>query len=417
MKSLAKIFLISVMSSLCLTSNGKVVDSAPYICYGDPYVYYPNGVLDDDVETPAYRIEKNDKGIYPPQFEEVAILCGESQCVNCIWEMPSDFQIPFFIEFEGKIVPVAGIERVYAGSDIENVAMPDGLSYIGFYTFCDMKNAKSLTIPSNLRKLGTSVFIDNNELDAIYFRGLFPPTCEVLTMSGEEIELEAGDTDPEDVRESSYPFDNTWATLYVPTGTRDLYVNHPCFRKGVIFEYDPQYKKGQLGEGAYPNLSYIKIGDFDVAVTGGNTNFGIPAEVPSGEYILGVDINTTPYRVRAVAPKAYKRHGTLKEITLPEGLHTICQEAFATSGLVTIDLPTTVKLIGTQAFGDLKDLERVIVRRSAEEGGFNYVARDAFADMPEDVELYIDKSLDLINLEKAPWDKFKVVKDISELSE
>ena len=54
---------------------------------------------------------------------------------------------------------------------LQEIALPDTITYVGEYAFYGCRNLKSLYLPSNLKQLGSGVFTACNHLEEIYFRG------------------------------------------------------------------------------------------------------------------------------------------------------------------------------------------------------------------------------------------------------
>ena len=57
-----------------------------------------------------------------------------------------------------------------------------------------------------------------------------------------------------------------------------------------------------------------------------------------------------PETVRSISERAFENAGSLKSITLPEGLESIGENAFARTGLKSVSLPDSVKILGAGAF-------------------------------------------------------------------
>ena len=64
-------------------------------------------------------------------------------------------------------------------------------------------------------------------------------------------------------------------------------------------------------------------------------------------------------KLKSIGKNAFFLCVHLENITLPEGLETICASAFRASGLVSITMPDSLKTIYQGAFYQCKSLERV----------------------------------------------------------
>jgi|GEM_PF-1861339 len=91
-----------------------------------------------------------------------------------------------------------------------------------------------------------------------------------------------------------------------------------------------------------------------VAVSNGTYAYSgdvtVPPSVTNGE---------KPYAVTSVADKAFNSNSELTSIVLPEGLTTIGESAFQSSGLKSITLPSTLSSMGSNAFRECKSLTGV----------------------------------------------------------
>ena len=87
---------------------------------------------------------------------------------------------------------------------LESVTMNDSLEVIGNLAFMNCYNLKEITLPSNIKKIGTNYFYDSDGITTIYSRIKNPASVEV----------------------DNYTFRcGKFMKLYVPKGTRDLYLN------------------------------------------------------------------------------------------------------------------------------------------------------------------------------------------------
>lgn len=99
-------------------------------------------------------------------------------------------------------------------------------------------------------------------------------------------------------------------------------------------------------------------------ITGSNT-----VSVVSGDYAYDGDV-TIPqavglsgktYLVTAIGENAFKSAANLESVTLPEGLIIIGNEAFRSSGVKTVSLPSTLSSLGASAFRECKNLTGIVL--------------------------------------------------------
>ncbi|MDE7463224.1 MAG: leucine-rich repeat domain-containing protein [Muribaculaceae bacterium] len=419
---------IILSNSLWVIGKEHLVSSNAYECWDNElYYYYPNGVLNINVESPAYRIEKNSEGLYPMEYSEVAILCGEGKCVNKAYTFQHDFEIPPFIMYQGKYIPVVGVERAFASAHSEHITMTDRIAYIGGASFSSLKNAKSLNVSAGLNNLAGGSFDSNSVLEDIYFRSFVPPVCHVCLRTPdfndphvpkEYYYLHPGNNHPVNLAEETFPFRGTAATIYVPKGCIPIYSAHPCFQYNELREYEPEYLCFQSNVSEFnQDLEFCSIGNFEVAViSGSGESVVIPELITSDQYEYGTDMSLHPYRVTSIAPAAMKGNKNLVNLILPNSIEFISSQAFEGTSIESIILPDKVKYIDSRAFAKLEHLKEVVITTHLEKEALIYVAEDVFAEIPDDVVLYVDTNKFPIDINVAPWNSFKEVRDINEFS-
>ena len=65
------------------------------------------------------------------------------------------------------------------------------------------------------------------------------------------------------------------------------------------------------------------------------------------------------YSVTTIGYQAFYQNQTITEVTLPEGLTTIANGAFAGTGLTSVEIPDSVTRIGSRAFSDCKSFTNI----------------------------------------------------------
>ena len=73
------------------------------------------------------------------------------------------------------------------------------------------------------------------------------------------------------------------------------------------------------------------------------------------------------YSVTTIGYQAFYQNQTITEVTLPEGLTTIANGAFAGTGLTSVEIPDSVTRIGSRAFSDCKSLTNIKLSANLEE--------------------------------------------------
>lgn len=88
-------------------------------------------------------------------------------------------------------------------------------------------------------------------------------------------------------------------------------------------------------------------------------NFDVP--ILSNEYSNGQGTITFDGELTTIGDRAFFRRSTLKTITFPETLTTIGDRAFFGSGLTSVTIPASVKVISTSVFGYCDNLSSITV--------------------------------------------------------
>ncbi len=104
----------------------------------------------------------------------------------------------------------------------KEIVFNEGLEEIGNYAFQYNQTIESITLPSTIKRLGYGAFSENNNLKNVYCLNPIPPRadaedCEFLSCN-----------DAFDSNYNDYYKENL--TLYVPKGSRDAYLNAPCWQ-------------------------------------------------------------------------------------------------------------------------------------------------------------------------------------------
>ena len=110
---------------------------------------------------------------------------------------------------------------------------------------------------------------------------------------------------------------------------------------------------------------------------GHESELEIPAEIDGIEIVAiaedafsGDDELTSvilPDTIKKIGDNAFASTGSLREINLPDGLEEIGKSAFEASGVESIVVPASVKMIGEEAFRGMSRLESAVIRTELKE--------------------------------------------------
>lgn len=223
---------------------------------------------------------------------------------------------------------------------ITELVIPEGVSTIGGQAFCYCGNMKTLQLPSTLTEIGDRAFGSCGSLTKVISRITTPFAIEKTTFSSTE--------NWEDGVNNATP---SAATLYVPQGTKSSYMTYEGWtRFAGIYEGEPQ--EITLSDGLI--YSYV-TGEHIANVIGWENLNSDDLTIRSI-----VEINGENYSVKSVGPSAFSDCGSIRSLTIENGVETIGDYAFRWCWqLESVVLPEGVLQIGRYSFSDCNRLKRV----------------------------------------------------------
>lgn len=231
---------------------------------------------------------------------------------------------------QGYSNPLYYSKKLYLnGSTIKELVIPEGVTRIGHYAFYGCTSITSVSFPSTLDSIGFNAFQKCTKITKVYVPDA-ATWCEMYFAS-----------------KSSSP-------LYKQTSTRKLYVNNQ-----------------EVGELTVPN-GVTKIGQYAFCDYTGLTSITIPASVKSvgqsafenctglskgGVYIsdltawCSVSFASAYSNPLALSHHLYLNGAELTELTIPDGVTSISENAFyGASNITKLTIPSSITSIGTDAF-------------------------------------------------------------------
>lgn len=388
--------------------QAKYIEEHPIDVEGTNFYLYPNGILPDGVETPAYNIVTNN-GLYPEAIEKVAVMRGKDPRINNPW-LNDNVEVPEFVCLEGEFYRVMGIDGAFSSFKGKSVEIPDAVSYIGDNSFSHAESLEKLVLPASLKLIGENALTDMTGLKDLYFRSVVPPVCRV-NINGTVVEVSALENSDIEIPAESALLKGTECYVYVPKGSRWAYSMHPCFKGMRLVEYEPEYVGASLAEGQQTGVSsYYCTGNLTLQQL--LTYSVFISQFYGIGYESGLSLAEHPYRITSI-------RGTggsdikVKKIALPRYLEMVCDNSLCGFSVEEIVIPASVRYIGQRSFENIKNLKSVALY-TPESGEKIIVSKSAFSGSIGEVVLYVDKNTTSIDLTEAPWNKFKEIRDISE---
>ena len=269
-------------------------------------------------------------------------------------------------EIDGKKVTVIGSSAFYGFKSLKNIEIPDGITSIENYAFCQCWSITSLSVPESVTSIGTGAFRFCGDLKEIKL----PSNLTVLSDSlfGADANLEyitfgdAEKTDtviiPETVQKmGNYVFMNCEKIKNIKLPSNLKSIGKTCFQGCISLTglFIPQSVES-IGGGIFGDCDALQ----SVEIEDENNNFifkdGILYDVKNGILVSAVN-SLIPEKVivdectKTIDYSAFADCNNLYEIEIPQGVANIGEKAFARlDNLKNIDIPDSVTNITTLAF-------------------------------------------------------------------
>ena len=269
-------------------------------------------------------------------------------------------------EIDGKKVTVIGSSAFYGFKSLKNIEIPDGITSIENYAFCQCWSITSLSVPESVTSIGTGAFRFCGDLKEIKL----PSNLTVLSDSlfGADANLEyitfgdAEKTDtviiPETVQKmGNYVFMNCEKIKNIKLPSNLKSIGKTCFQGCISLTglFIPQSVES-IGGGIFGDCDALQ----SVEIEDENNNFifkdGILYDVKNGILVSAVNL-LIPEKVivdectKTIDYSAFADCNNLYEIEIPQGVVNIGEKAFARlDNLKNIDIPDSVTNITTLAF-------------------------------------------------------------------
>ena len=214
-------------------------------------------------------------------------------------------------------------------TQVEKIVLSEGVEEIGDYAFANNKLLKSVVLPSTLKKIGRGAFKDSNLESVILPSGL------------------------EEIAEEAFSY-NKLSAVTLPTYLKTL--GDHAFSNNNLKEVTLPSRLEVLGTAFVDNSELSKITFSEGLKEIRGASYSSPSAF-SGTSIKSVVL---PKSLEKIGDGAFYDLKGLAEISIPENVTSIGNEAFYNTGLTSIDLPANLKTIGRFAFSGTK-LKKVVL--------------------------------------------------------
>lgn len=290
---------------------------------------------------------------------------------------------------------------VFNSGLIDSIVIEDGVTEIGDYAFYLLSCIDSVTLPESVRRIGTYAFYDVSFEELLIPNGVVE--IEDKAFYGAQYNKEI--FIPESVERIGC---GAFADVFGMT-VFSVHEDNPFYctdNNGILYNKDktelvcvPKSYSGtfvipetvtRIGEGAFFGCdSLTEVENLENVVSIGKEAFSdcrslTEVTIPYGIETLreglfyGCSNLTTinlPDSLTSIGKEALCSCDALESITLPQSVTEIGEEAFASGGLVHIEIPKGVRQIGKAAFSGCWDLKNIVIPEGItliEEGLFRY---------------------------------------------
>ena len=229
-----------------------------------------------------------------------------------------------------KTIPKSILEN----TQVEKIVLSEGVEEIGDYAFANNKLLKSVVFPSTLKKIGRGAFKNSNL---------------------ESVTLPSG---LEEIAEEAFSY-NKLSAVTLPTYLKTL--GDHAFSNNNLKEVTLPSRLEVLGTAFVDNSELSKITFSEGLKEIRGDSYSGPSAF-SGTSIKSVVL---PKSLEKIGDGAFYDLKGLADISIPENVTSIGNEAFYNTGLTSIDLPANLKTIGRYAFSGTK-LKKVVLPSQVE---------------------------------------------------
>ncbi len=229
-----------------------------------------------------------------------------------------------------KTIPKGILEN----TQVEKIVISEGVEEIGDYAFANNKLLKSVVFPSTLKKIGRGAFKNSNL---------------------ESVTLPSG---LEEIAEEAFSY-NKLSAVTLPTYLKTL--GDHAFSNNNLKEVTLPSRLEVLGTAFVDNFELSKITFSEGLKEIRGASYSSPSAF-SGTSIKSVVL---PKSLEKIGDGAFYDLKGLADISIPENVTSIGNEAFYNTGLTSIDLPANLKTIGRYAFSGTK-LKTVVLPSQVE---------------------------------------------------
>ncbi|MBQ9204052.1 MAG: leucine-rich repeat protein [Prevotella sp.] len=246
--------------------------------------------------------------------------------------------------------PLVYAKHLYIdGKEVNDIAIPEGITYIDEYAFCKFQGIRSLTLPKSLTRIWKSAFSDCSNL---------------------EIVISKCDTPPSFYGDNISPFSgiSSKAKLLVPQGAIRTYISLSKWSNYFAEIVEDVNESSNIISFTDANVKEICIANWDSNGDGELSKEEASAVTDIGRAFRKSSIGIFPEfkyftGLSYVGEEAFEKCSRLSYIIIPPNVKSLYYQAFKECGFTSFTIPDGVENIGG-AFGGCSKLAIVKIPAS-----------------------------------------------------
>ena len=335
-------------------NGGSVTPTTKMVAYGSPYGELPIPTRSDIyAQDYAFTGWRTIDGSAIEDYKIVEIQQSQvlyANWVKCHYDLRDDRAIltwcqesgDFFIPAKVDGHPVVGIESAFSGqSSLTSVAMPNTITTIGPYAFCDCRNLTNITISASVTSIGSDAFLGCTNLTSVLI-----PACVT------------------NIGYSAFEDCSSLSGLVIPDGIADI-GDRVFLRCRNLTAVDIPNSVTNIGSYAFCACDRL----MSVTMPNGLMCIGDRAFCSCGELTGALAV---PDSVTSIGELAFYGCTNLDSVTIGNGVTNIGHNAFGgCSGLTSVTISNCVANIGQYAFAGCSGLTSVMISNCVANIGYS----------------------------------------------
>lgn len=267
--------------------------------------------------------------------------------------------------------------------DIDSLVIPEGVEAIESAAFCDCVGLKYVALPKSLKSIGKMAFYGCTSLEGIFIPAGVNSIGEnafgrchalkSLVVSSDNQRFDSRDNCNAIVSTANDSLVQGCGASRIVEGVKSI--GEKAFWGASLTKIQIPSTVTAIGPGAFGHCRFctsIEVSAYNKIYNSyGDCNAIL--ETATGKLVKGCGLTRIPKEAREIGEYAFSGMCMPSNFIVPEGVHTICHCAFTDCDFESVKLPSTLRVIGENAFSSCQKLGVVDIDSPA-----LHVGRDAF---------------------------------------